>query len=298
MNRAFPSLAMVILLGLGQGVFAQSREAADSLYAQGKWQQAADAYEAALEIAPDDGAAWFGVAQSRHQLKRYEAAQAGYLQAQAKGFQPRGRAPYHLARAYMADGKREEALRQIESFPEFGYISHQILLTTSEFEPLHDEPRFAEVVKLATPCNTKQYRQFDFWLGQWEVTVAPASAPSAKSSITAVQGGCAVIEQFENQAGFSGVSINFFDSVTELWHQSWMGNGGGAVHLQGGLEDGSMVLSDADLAVSKISGTINRVTWTALDDGRVRQHWQVSTDKGTTWSTPFDGYYAPSKSPD
>ena len=74
-----------------------------------------------------------------------------------------------------------------------------------------------------------------------------------------------------------------------------VGNGGGAVHLQGSLIDGAMVLSDADLAVSEQAGTINRVTWSLLDDGRVRQHWENSSDKGETWTTSFDGFYAKSE---
>ena len=52
-----------------------------------------------------------------------------------------------------------------------------------------------------------------------------------------------------------------------------------------------MVLSDADLEVSELAGTINRVTWSLLDDGRVRQHWENSSDKGETWTTSFDGFY-------
>jgi hypothetical protein len=147
------------------------------------------------------------------------------------------------------------------------------------------------VIEKLTPCNTQHYRDFDFWLGQWDVTPAGLPAATAKSSITSVQGGCAVLEEYQTQSGFSGMSINFYDSTTEMWHQSWMGNGGGAVHLQGNLTDGAMVLSDADLMVSEKSGTINRVTWSLLDDGRVRQHWEISSDKGGTWTTSFDGYY-------
>jgi hypothetical protein len=56
-----------------------------------------------------------------------------------------------------------------------------------------------------------------------------------------------------------------------------------------------MVLTDADLPISDVAGTINRVTWSTLDDGRVRQHWENSTDQGETWTTSFDGYYARSE---
>ena len=36
----------------------------------------------------------------------------------------------------------------------------------------------------------------------------------------------------------------------------------------------------------------SRITWTPLEDGRVRQHWQLSRDDGATWTTAFDGLYS------
>jgi hypothetical protein len=33
-----------------------------------------------------------------------------------------------------------------------------------------------------------------------------------------------------------------------------------------------------------------RITWTP-GDAEVRQHWEVSSDGGTTWRTAFDGRY-------
>ena len=91
---------------------------------------------------------------------------------------------------------------------------------------------------------------------------------------------------------FTGMSMNFYDRATGKWHQSWMSNGGGAVYLEGGLnENGEMVMTDADLPVSATTGSINRVTWTPNADGSVRQHWQVSQDGGESWATSFDGMY-------
>jgi len=37
--------------------------------------------------------------------------------------------------------------------------------------------------------------------------------------------------------------------------------------------------------------TYNRITWTPITDGTVRQHWQISDDQGKTWLTTFDGLY-------
>ena len=54
-----------------------------------------------------------------------------------------------------------------------------------------------------------------------------------------------------------------------------------------------MVLSgstaDAD-AAGKVA--LQRITWTPLPDGRVRQLWESSIDAGRTWAVAFDGFYA------
>ena len=57
----------------------------------------------------------------------------------------------------------------------------------------------------------------------------------------------------------------------------------------GGLDSqGRMVLSDA---TDSGSAPIQRITWTPLPNGRVRQLWETSTDHGVTWTTAFDGLY-------
>ena len=32
-------------------------------------------------------------------------------------------------------------------------------------------------------------------------------------------------------------------------------------------------------------------TWTPNPDGTVRQHWEISSDAGKSWTTAFDGLY-------
>jgi hypothetical protein len=36
-----------------------------------------------------------------------------------------------------------------------------------------------------------------------------------------------------------------------------------------------------------------RGTWTPMEDGVVRQHFEESSNGGQTWTTWFDGYYHP-----
>lgn len=143
-----------------------------------------------------------------------------------------------------------------------------------------------------TPCTADEYRQFDFWLGTWSVTSAGSSGPSATNIISAEHGGCVVLEQY-TAGKFTGMSINFYDSNTKQWRQTWMSNAGSALYLAGGLNNkGEMVLSDKGLSGS--SKSINQITWTPLANGDVRQHWQATSDNGASWTTVFDGNYSKS----
>ena len=92
-----------------------------------------------------------------------------------------------------------------------------------------------------------------------------------------------------NVKGVPGVSYNFYDAAEKKWHQTWVDQTGGALYLDGGLVDGKMVLSGN--RPGKDGNTVQRITWTPLDDGRVKQHWEVSKDDGKSWSDAFVGFY-------
>lgn len=135
-------------------------------------------------------------------------------------------------------------------------------------------------------CEAPEHDQFDFWVGTWDV-FNPEGEKAGENVIEKRHAGCALVENWSGTSGSSGTSVNFYDTQTGRWHQTWMGSWGQALFLNGGLDEGgSMVLaSDPDVS------PINRITWTPNDDGTVRQHWQISEDGGETWETAFDGTY-------
>jgi len=141
------------------------------------------------------------------------------------------------------------------------------------------------------PCSTVEYRQFDFWLGDWEVT--NKGQVSGKNSIKVILNGCVLLEEWAGASGYTGKSYNRYDALTGKWEQYWVDSQGGVLRLEGGLVDGNMVLSGE--AITNGETVVNRITWTPNDDGTVRQHWESSKDDGKTWATLFDGLYAPAK---
>ena len=139
-------------------------------------------------------------------------------------------------------------------------------------------------------CSTAEYRHFDFWVGEWEVHNSAGNFVG-QNSIRRVHGTCALEENWMGASGSTGSSFNIYDRTRGVWHQTWVDNGGTLLTLEGALdESGSMILEGTTLGAGG-SETLNRVTWSPLEDGRVRQHWETSSDGGSSWSTAFDGYY-------
>jgi hypothetical protein len=148
----------------------------------------------------------------------------------------------------------------------------------------------------SAPCDTPEYRQFDFWIGDWKVSVG--DQPAGTNSIHPVHGGCALQENWQGTGagGVSGSSFNIYDQATGRWHQSWVDGKGTLLLLDGGLVDGSMVLSGSRPA-STGDTALHRITWTPNDDGSVRQLWESSLDGGGSWNVLFDGLYVKTGTP-
>lgn len=142
------------------------------------------------------------------------------------------------------------------------------------------------------PCSQPECRQFDFWIGEWDVTT-PDGKPAGTNSIRRVLNGCALHENWKSARGpFAGNSYNLYDAARGLWHQSWVDNTGTLLQLDGGIEDGKMVLRGTRPASQPgAPDVMHRISWEKKSDDEVRQLWESSTDGGGTWSVLFDGKY-------
>lgn len=140
------------------------------------------------------------------------------------------------------------------------------------------------------PCTDPAYRQFDFWIGEWNVT--SNDQPAGTNSIQPVHGGCALEENWQGSGagGISGSSFNIYDRANDSWHQTWVDASGTLLQLDGGLVDGAMVLSGERPAQDGSGMATHRITWTPNPDGTVRQLWEATRD-GEAWTVLFDGLY-------
>ena len=146
------------------------------------------------------------------------------------------------------------------------------------------------LIAQSCPCCSEAFRQFDFWLGDWETYQNKNLAGT--NNIVLLQDSCVIQENWKSaKSNYTGTSYNFYDPITKKWHQTWVDNQGGYLLLNGTLINGSMILKSDPTKDVQGNVIINKVTWTPNADGTVRQLWEVSKDKEKTWNTVFDGLY-------
>lgn len=139
------------------------------------------------------------------------------------------------------------------------------------------------------PCAAPEFRQFDFWLGDWEVEVG--GQVGGTNRISRLYGDCILREEYQTTNGrFVGTSLNGFDPGRKVWHQTWVDNQGTVLLLDGRFEQGRMRL-EGKTKTAAGGEQLERITWTPNADGTVRQQWEQSTDGGKSWTTAFDGLY-------
>ena len=140
-------------------------------------------------------------------------------------------------------------------------------------------------------CDSMEYRQFDFWMGDWNVTSNGQAAGT--NSVHSIHNGCALQENWQGAGpgGISGTSFNLYDKATGRWHQTWVDSSGTLLLLDGGWVDGAMVLSGKRPARDGSGEVTHRISWTPNPDGSVRQLWEASRDDGKNWTVLFDGQY-------
>jgi hypothetical protein len=143
-------------------------------------------------------------------------------------------------------------------------------------------------------CAAPEHRQFDFWLGEWEVRT-PDGKLAGRNTIRRTLGGCVLQENWRGARGHQGTSYNIYDASRRRWHQTWVDDEGLLLQLDGSFADGRMVLS-GETVDSAGRPMKQRITWEPLQGGKVRQRWDSSPD-GIAWRLEFEGIYSRSRSP-
>ena len=280
----------VLISGYAFAQQSAAQTAADTLLADSKWEEAAKAYAAITAKEPDNGPAWQNLGEALLQAKKYDAALQAFDHASTIKYRPLVN-QVNRARTFAAKGDRAQAInvmREVVASGNGGRV-RPVILSSTEFESLMNGAEFAGLLSQMKPCTAPEYRQFDFWVGDWDVQ-NPAGASVGHNLVTLEQEGCLIIEHWTSATGGqTGTSFNYYDVRDKKWHQLYLdnsGNAGAFPAMAGTLQSDHMVmLTDND------GGQVSRWAWYVLSPGKVRQMAEQSTDGGKTWQITWDSVY-------
>jgi hypothetical protein len=150
-------------------------------------------------------------------------------------------------------------------------------------------------------CTAPEHRQFDFWIGTWDVvpnatpgaTAPPPSGPPATNVISKAHNGCVLVENWDDGNGGTGQSFNLYDRASRQWHQTWVDSNGGLHQYRGGLKDADMVfMGEVPLPPSsRFQGRRTvRLTFMPMGPDKVRQRSESLNVDGT-WGVGYDFIY-------
>lgn len=145
------------------------------------------------------------------------------------------------------------------------------------------------------PCAVAELKQFDFWLGEWDLTWPGQPAGEVGHGTNSVQrilDGCVVQESFSGRDSMPlrGTSVSTFDALAGNWKQTWVDNEGGYLDFTGGIKDGQMILQRE--AVRKDgTKTLQRMVWKNITASELDWSWESSRDGGKTWQVQWPIHY-------
>jgi hypothetical protein len=140
---------------------------------------------------------------------------------------------------------------------------------------------------VAPSCTDSDYRQFDFWVGDWDVfDIAQPATRVAHARVELILDGCVVHEIYEATDGHKGESLSIYDASRRTWHQSWVTNRGQLLTIEGQHRGDAMVLIGTDHLPDGRARAVRGV-WRPDKDG-VRETASRSTDAGVSWTPWFD----------
>ena len=288
-----------VLMPVGlAGQAASDAAARAAAHAQaGEWAEAVAGYQAVVAAAPDDGLSWLRLARALVEVG--EPAEA--LQAIDRATEAGLQTPFlHVfaARALVGLDRVDEALDALEMIqPAPGGAGGATLTAIADFESLADEPRFRAVVSAldaaAWPCRENaESRQFDFWIGEWDVFVGGQQAGT--NTIERMLGGCTLLENWTNAGGREGKSFNWVDRASfrdARWRQLWVDDSGNTLDYYGGRYIDDAMRFEGHTFTPQGDSIPQKLTFHNVHADTVRQVFEQSNDGGATWVVTFDGLY-------
>jgi len=273
------------------------KAAANSAYESKDWSKAETLYAQITRAEPNNGRAWYRLGIARHALAQEEAAIVGFQKAIENGVPPLF-GEYQIALCHSALHNKDKAFESLDKAVRNGYSDSEELKASSELAELRTDSRFAKIVegaaRNAKPCAfAAESRQFDFWVGEWDVVTTKGEMPAGSSRIERVLGDCVILENWKsNGTSYEGKSYNTYNTTLKRWEQFWVDNSQGMVHFYGQLlKNGVMDYYTDEIPQPDGTKVKRHMEFIPLGPDKVRQVSHSSADHGKTWQPQYDFTY-------
>lgn len=150
----------------------------------------------------------------------------------------------------------------------------------------------------AQPCAAPEFRQFDFWLGEWDLTW-PAEQWGGRrgefghgaNTVTTILDSCVVHESFRFPAQkYNGNSVSTYSKKRGIWQQTWVDNSGGYLIFTGKFKNGKMELRTPPRKQDDKT-SISRMVFRNITPNSLDWDWQRSDDAGQSWKNIWNIHY-------
>jgi hypothetical protein len=230
--------------------------------------------------------------------RKLQEAKKHFMQALAAGPIAPVKASVFSRLAMLASQQNQDqsALVFLDSAIGAGYISLPEMDSSASFVALRSTAAFKalrqKLFNSLYPCyNDPKAREFDFWVGEWDVFVTGTAMYAGNSVIEKISGGCAILENWKSSVS-EGKSLNFIDDSSLKWKQVWVGSypNGKQDFVNGEYKDSAMRFT---FSTRDAQGKFVQGKFTFFNEGQnqVRQLNETSSDNGKTWIVNYDFTY-------
>lgn len=287
---------LIILLTTALPVSAQTQpsaamDQATKLFQAQKFEEAAQAFTAVTRSEPTNARAFYWLGTSLYALSKFEDAAAAFQRAVEIAHNPQPM--FELAKTYAQLNDKDRAIEWLEKALNGNLPNSRRVASEPAFTSLRENSKFTalaeKAIKAGMVCmNTPEYRQFDFWLGDWDV-FNKSDQRVGSNTVQMLEDGCIVSENWTSAQGSTGKSYNFYNPITRKWHQSYMDTQGGNWMMDGEYKDGALKYEGAIYSPS--GKVLVHMTFFNLGPDKVRQWAETSSDDGKTWQVIWDAMY-------
>ena len=274
-----------------------SVRAANTAWNSRDWPRAVEAYSALLKDDTTLAHPYLLLAVALTEIGRYAEARQNLATAARKGA-PATQIAYRRALIEAGENRLDSAFAQLKRATDAGLGG---IPNPGDSLPLMQklkrDARYAAIAtaldRNARPCmHDDRYKEFDFWLGTWDVRPrGQVGGPAGRNVITKIESGCVVHESWSTPSG-TGQSYNIWDATRHKWFQYWVDAGGGLHEYSGSFRDGSMRYDGSMPAGPASPGRVTfRVTFTPQGPDGLRQLGERLQADGT-WVTAYDLIYS------